>query len=109
EAEAAARLARGEGNVAPIATSRSYGRIILQNTISFINILLFSIVIFLAVLGLYSDAGMTAVLVVANVVVGTFQEIRAKRKLDQIALLTRPTATVIRDKHERVVDPSEVV
>jgi len=109
EAEAVARAARGESNVAPVATSRSYGRIILQNTASFINILLFSIVIFLAVLGLYSDAAMTAVLVVANVVVGTFQEIRAKRKLDQIALLTRPTATVIRDKKERTVDPSEIV
>ncbi len=109
EAEAEARAARGEANVAPGATSRSYGRIILQNTISFINILLFSIVVFLAVLGLYSDAAMTAVLVVANVVVGTFQEIRAKRKLDQIALLTRPTATVIRDKQERTIDPSQVV
>jgi len=109
EAEAAARAARGEANVAPVATSRSYGRIILQNTVSFINILLFGIVVFLAVLGLYSDAAMTAVLVVANVVVGTFQEIRAKRKLDQIALLTRPTATVIRNKKERTIDPAEVV
>jgi cation-transporting P-type ATPase E len=109
EVEAAARAARGEANVAAEATSRSYSRIIVQNTISFINILLFSIVVFLAVLGLYSDAAMTAVLVVANVVVGTFQEIRAKRKLDQIALLTRPTATVIRDKKERTIDPSQVV
>ncbi|HYI15322.1 MAG TPA: HAD-IC family P-type ATPase, partial [Thermomicrobiales bacterium] len=109
EAEAAARAERGEANVAPVATSRSYGRIIFQNTISFINILLFSIVVFLAVLGLYSDAAMTAVLVVANVFVGTFQEIRAKRKLDQIALLTRPTATVIRDKQERTIDPAQVV
>jgi cation-transporting P-type ATPase E len=109
EVEAAARAARGEANVAAEATSRSYSRIIVQNTISFINTLLFSIVVFLAVLGLYSDAAMTAVLVVANVVVGTFQEIRAKRKLDQIALLTRPTATVIRDKKERTIDPSQVV
>ena len=106
EAEAAARAARGESNAAPISTSRSYGRIIFQNTVSFINVLLYSIVVFLAALGLYSDAAMTAVLVVANVVVGTFQEIRAKRKLDQIALLTRPTATVIRDNKERTIDPS---
>lgn len=109
EAEAAVRAARGEANVAPVATSRSYGRIILQNTVSFINILLFSIVVFLAVLGLYSDAAMTAVLVVANVCVGTVQEIRAKRKLDQIALLTRPTATVIRDRKERTIDPAQIV
>ncbi|HEX5164750.1 MAG TPA: HAD-IC family P-type ATPase, partial [Thermomicrobiales bacterium] len=109
EAEAARRAARGESNAAPVATSRSYGRVIFQNTVSFINILLFSIVIFLAILGLYSDAAMTAVLVVANVLVGTVQEIRAKRKLDQIALLTRPTATVIRDKKERTIDPAQVV
>src|SRR5687768_11743920 len=66
DAEAAERAARGEGNVAPKTTSRSYGRIIFQNTVTFINVLLYAIVIFLAVLGLYSDAAMTAVLVVAN-------------------------------------------
>src|SRR4029453_10473826 len=37
------------------------------------------------------------------------QEIRAKRTLDRIALLTRPKATVVRDGTEQTGDPSELV
>ncbi|HET9015808.1 MAG TPA: HAD-IC family P-type ATPase [Thermomicrobiaceae bacterium] len=109
EAEAALRLERGEGNAVPLDASRTYRRILLQNTFSFINTLLFAIVILLLILGLYSDALLTASLVVANVVVGVIQEARAKRQLDRIALLTRPSARVIRDGVERTIDPAGVV
>ena len=64
---------------------------------SFINVLLFAIAIMLIALGLYSDAIITAGLVLFNVVVGIVQEARAKWKLDSIALLNRPTATVLRE------------
>ena len=52
---------------------------------------------------------MTAVLVIVNVVVGVFQEVRAKRSLDRLAVLTRPTAQVMRDGVERTIAPDEVV
>jgi cation-transporting P-type ATPase E len=55
------------------------------------------------------DAVLTGGLVAMNVIVGMVQEGRAKRHLDHIALLTRPTATVVREGRERVVDPGEVV
>ena len=109
DAEAARRHARGDGNVAPRDTGRSYARIVLQNTFSFINTLLFSIVILLLVLGLLSDALMTASLVVLSVIIGAIQEARAKRQLDRIALLTRPSACVIRDGRQRAVDPTAIV
>jgi cation-transporting ATPase E len=44
-----------------------------------------------------------------DVIAGVYQEGRAKRKLDQLALLTRPKATVIRDGREEKIDPDEVV
>ncbi|MDQ3921166.1 MAG: HAD-IC family P-type ATPase, partial [Actinomycetota bacterium] len=47
--------------------------------------------------------------VAANVAVSVFQEVRAKRKLDKIALLTRPTAKVIREGREQTIDPGEIV
>ena len=109
EAEAAARQARGQNNALPSVPSRSYRRIFLQNTVTPINVTLFAICLALAVLSLFGDAAMTASLVVANVVVAVFQEARAKRKLDQISLLARPTATVIREGRERTVDPEDVV
>jgi cation-transporting P-type ATPase E len=60
-------------------------------------------------MGRLDDAVLTGGLVGMNVIVGVVQEGRAKRHLDHIALLTRPTATVVREGRERVVDPSEVV
>lgn len=109
DAEVADRQARGEVNVVQPQTSRSYRRILFENAITFVNVLLYVIVGFLLALGLYGDAFMTAILVVANVVIGSIQETRAKRKLDKIALLTRPVATVLRNGAERQVDPGEIV
>ncbi len=109
EAEAAARRERGQGNFLHAGPSRSYRRIILQNSVNPINVTLFVICVALAILRLFGDAAMTASLVIANIVVGVFQEARAKRKLDQIALLARPTATIIREGRTRTVDQEEVV
>ena len=77
EAEAAARRARGENNSTAVTTSRSFARIVFQNAVTPINVTLFAICVGLAVLGLFADSAMTASLVVANVVVGVFQEVRA--------------------------------
>ncbi|MDI3340253.1 MAG: HAD-IC family P-type ATPase [Sphaerobacter sp.] len=109
EAEVAARRARGQTNAVPFETSRSYKRIVVQNTLTFINTVLFAICGLLAALGLTGDAVLTASLVVGNVLVGIVQEVRAKRQLDRIALLLRPTATVIREGQERTVNPDDIV
>jgi cation-transporting ATPase E len=109
EAEAQARLARGEGNAVPALASRSYNRIALQNALNPINVVLYAVVIALLVLGAVGDGLMTATLVLANVALGVIQESRAKRQLDRIALLTRPRARVLRDGVEREIDPGEIV
>jgi cation-transporting P-type ATPase E len=109
DAEAAARRARGQGNLLYAGPSRSYRRIFAQNTFTPINVTLFVICLALAALRLFGDAAMTASLVLANVVVAVFQEARAKQKLDQIAVLTRPTATVVRGGRAKRVNQEKVV
>ena len=109
EAEAAARRAAGQGNVVPLKTSRSYGQIVRENVFNTINNILFTLGVILIALGRYLDAVIAVGVVAANTVVSLVQEIRAKRTLDRIAILTRPKATVIRDGAEREVDPSEIV
>src|SRR5258705_12932188 len=54
--EAAARRARGEGNVAPPATGRSYWQILRENLFTFVNITLFGLGFALALLGRWLDA-----------------------------------------------------
>jgi cation-transporting ATPase E len=109
EREVAERRARGEGNRVQMGTSRSYVQILRQNAFTFINNILFIIAIALIVMGRLDDAAVTGGVMLLNVVVGVVQEGRAKRQLDQIALLTRPKATVIRDGIEKSIDPGELV
>jgi cation-transporting ATPase E len=109
ENEVIARRAQGQGNNVKLQTSRSYFDILRQNAFTFINSVLFAIGIVLILMGRTGDAVVTAGLVLLNVIVAMWQEGRAKRKLDQIALLTRPQAIVLREGGERAIDPAEVV
>ncbi len=109
EAEALARRARGQGNNIRVETSRSYGDILRQNFLNPINLVLFFIGAVMILIGRVSDAVVSVGLILLNVVIGVYQEIRAKRQLDRIALLTRPRVTLIRDGKAREADPSEIV
>jgi cation-transporting ATPase E len=109
ESEALARRQRGEGNDIRLQTSRSYGDILRQNLLAFINIVLFGIGAVLILIGRIEDAAVSVLLILMNVIIGVFQEVRAKRQLDRIALLTRPKVTIVRDGQEKAVDPSEIV
>ncbi len=109
EQEAVSRRAQGLGNDARIQTGRSYRRILRDNVFTFFNTVLFGLGLLLLLLGSPKDALFTVFAAFLNVIVGTLQEVRAKRKLDEIALLTRPQATVRREGQEREIDPSEIV
>lgn len=107
--EAARIRAQGQGNNVRIKTGRTYWDIVRNNVFTFINIVLFTIGAFMILLGLWGDAFVSVGVVLLNVIVSVVQEFRAKAKLDQIALLTRPQATVIRDGTEKTIDPSDLV
>src|SRR6516162_3952295 len=109
EKEVSARRARGMGNEMPIKTSRSYAQIVRENIFNPLNTLLYVLGITLILLGRVSDALISVGVVVLNVTVSVIQEVRAKRTLDQISLLTRPKTTVIRAGKEQPLDPSDIV
>ncbi|HEY7537426.1 MAG TPA: HAD-IC family P-type ATPase [Gaiellaceae bacterium] len=58
--------------------------------------------------GLWQDALFLGILV-ANIAIGSFQEIRSKRALDRLASLVAPDAAVVRDGLDRRVPVEEVV
>lgn len=103
------RRARGLGNVAAPPATRSYLQIVRENAFTFINTVLYVISLALVLMRLYGDALVTAGLILLNVAIAVFQEVRAKRVLDRIVLLTKPRATVIRDGQEQAIDPSGIV
>ena len=109
ETEVSARRERGQGNTVQFQSSRTYADIIRANVFTFINLVLFGIGAVLVLLGLYSDAFASVGIAFWNTVIGIVQELRAKRALDKIALLTRPMATVLREGQAVTVDPSLIV
>jgi cation-transporting ATPase E len=109
EQEAIARRAAGQGNDASLETSRTYADIFRDNLFTFINAVYFSICLILISLGRLSDVFVIAIVILLNIVLSIYQEIRAKKKLDQISLLTRPQAIVVREGVERSLDPAEIV
>src|SRR2546421_13077560 len=109
ESEVAARRSQGLTNALPVKTSRTYVQIIGENVFTPINDILFVLGLALGLLGQVSDAVVSVSVVLLNVMVSVIQEVRAKRMLDQIALLNRPTTMVIRDGQQRTIVPEEVV
>src|SRR6266487_832258 len=107
--EVAEQRAQGLGSVLPPATSRSYAQILRENVLTFVNIILFSIGFALVLVGQYMDALVSIGVISFNLVISLIQEVRAKRTLDRIALLTRPKAMVVRDGREQQIDPGEIV
>ena len=109
QAEAASRRAAGRGNTALPATSRTYGQIVRENVFTFINNVIFVLGVLLILVGRPLDALVSLGVIGVNIAVSVVQEVRAKRMLDRIALLTRPMAALVRDGVERAVGPEELV
>ncbi len=108
-AEAQERQQNGMGNAVKHNTSRSYADIVRANILNAINIILFAIGAVMVSIGRAGDAVTSVGIIVLNIIIGIYQEVRAKRQLDEIALLTRPRVTLVRDSQETEVDPSAIV
>ena len=108
-AEADRRRAAGQGNDVEIKAGRTYGRIVRDNVFNFINNLFYFLGTLLLILGKPLDAFAVVFVIAANTVISLFQEIRAKRVMDKMAILMRPKADVLRDGRLVELDPSQVV
>ena len=89
-------------------TSRSYLSIVRANTLTIPNGILFVFVVLTIGFGSWKDALFVGILV-SNIAIGSFQEIRSKRALDRLASLVAPQAVVVRDGVERQLSPEQVV
>ena len=107
EAEAARRLAAGEGNV-DTSRQRSDWDVARSNALTFFNVILLVMIVALLVVGEFRDGLFVGAVVFANVIVSTYQELRAVRTLRSLVALTAPRARVVRDGAEREI-PSEAV
>jgi cation-transporting ATPase E len=107
-AEVAQRVAEGRTNAFVQDTSRSVWSIVRTNVLTLFNGIILVCFLVLLAIGRWQDAlfGFSAV---ANAVIGSVQEYRAKRALDRLAVLNAPHARVLRDGSETEIDIALVV
>lgn len=82
--------------------------IIFSNFFTFFNMLYFVITILFIVLKSYDNL-MFLTTIIPNLIIGIIQEIKAKRMMDKLSLMSAPTTTVIRDGEKLEIPVSEVV
>ena len=107
-AEVAARVARGQTNASAHRTSRPVTDILRTNILTRFNLILFTLLVVILVVGQLQDA-VFGVVLVANALIGIVQELRAKRVLDRLAVLHSPRVRVVRDGAKRDVAVEELV
>jgi len=107
-AEVDERRARGLVNDVPRGPQRTVADIVRGNVLTYFNALLGSMFVVILLVAPVQDALFGGVLV-ANTLIGIVQELRAKRTLDRLSLLSAPRARVVRDGEVAEVDVGEVV
>ena len=106
--QVAERVAAGRTNQVPDAPVRTLPQILRANVFSPVNGIMLALFAAILVAGFPRD-GLFVGVVVSNAVIGVAQEIRAKRELDKLAVLSAPKARVVRDGDVAEVVVSEVV
>lgn len=103
------RVSRGETNDYQARVGRSYWDILRDNLFNLFNIVLFTLLIIVLLFRDYATVFFAGFSVVSNSLLGMFQEIAAKRKLDQMAALQVKETRAYRDGQIADVPVRELV
>ena len=106
--QVASRIKEGLNNKCKDKTKKTVLGNILKNLFTFLNMLLFIIGAVLISIGSFSNC-FFFVIITSNFFIGIYQEIRAKRKIDKLAVLTNVKTTVIRNSFHYEVDADDIV
>ena len=103
------RKEKGWANLQPATAGKTEGEIIAQNLFTFFNFVFVVLAVALALAG-SSIKNMTfLIVVVCNLAIGCYQEIRAKRAVDKLTLVTAQKIRVIRDGMVETLPSEELV
>ena len=101
-------ISDGWMNHAVGAPSKTAKEIIQSNVFTYFNLIFVVLALLLCLVGSFRDLTFLPV-IIANTCIGIFQEIRAKKVLDNLTMLNAPTATVIRDSKASTIPAEELV
>jgi len=107
-AEVAERVARGEVNDVPLRSSRSTREIVRANVLTRFNAIIGCLFVVIIVVGPPQD-GLFGFVIIANTGIGIFQELRAKRTLDSLAVVGESRPRVRREGRSLELTNGEIV
>jgi cation-transporting ATPase E len=107
-AEVADRVARGLRNDVPDAPTRTVAEIVKANVFTRFNFLVGGLLVVILIVGPLNDALFGGV-IIANTLIGIVQELRAKKTLDRLAVVSAPHASVVRNGEVVSLPMNEVV
>ncbi|MEE8491135.1 MAG: HAD-IC family P-type ATPase [Acidimicrobiia bacterium] len=102
------REAAGKVNEVPDGPSRTVREIVRANVVTRFNILISALLVVILLVAPIQDALFAGVMII-NTLIGIYQELKAKRTLDHLALLAAPRAQIIRDGKTKEVDVRALV
>lgn len=108
EEQVNSRIEAGLVNTVKDDKGKSILSIVLSNIFTFFNILYFIIAGILIYFKSWNNLGFLAV-VIPNLLIAIFQEIRAKKAVDKLTLMSAPTVIVIRNSIKLEIPINEVV
>ena len=102
------RIAEGKVNVNENPNTRTYKQIILENTLTFFNFLNLVLLVMVLFVRSYKNSMFMGIILI-NTVIGIIQEIRAKKTIDKLAILTESKTVVLRDGKKWSISTEKLV
>ena len=102
------KIRRGECNGSFSVKSKSVGRIFADNIFTLFNLINVIIAVLVALVGAYRNMLFMGV-ILCNIAIGIFQEIRSKRIIDRLSVISAPKAHLLRDGEEKILPVSDIV
>ena len=106
--EVSLRMAHGAYNKPVDAENVTMKDIVKQNVLTYFNLIFLIITILLIVVGSYRDLTFLPI-IIANTLIGIFQEWRSKVTLDKLTIMSAPKIRTLRSGVEKTVPAEELV
>lgn len=105
------KIRQGEGLENKVAKhpTKTYAQIILDNIFNYINFVLFFVFVIMLIAQLEISHFFFMAILAANTAIGLFQDIRARRLIDRLKVVSDPKGRVIRGGVEVEIEASSIV
>ncbi len=102
------RIAQGQVNNNENPNTRTYKQIILENVCTFFNFLNLVLLVLVLMVGSYKNSMFVGIIFI-NTIIGIVQELRAKKTIDKLAILTESKTVVLREGKKWKISTEKLV